>query len=248
MLHCGTQSRELFDHHLAVKPRDATVRTREGDSSDRGRCTLFLDEIGELSLAHQLRLLHFLQEQRTEPGSEGRTSRRDLRLIVSSCRDLAAEVAAHRFREDLFFRLGVITVHLPALRERPKDIVPLARRMIEGIGSRHGRPSVDLSPEVEAMLTRHPWPGNVRELHNAIEQALTVCGENLIAPQHLPDSVRRSLPGSLQGLPSLASLREVERAHTLRVIAESPTLEVAAATLGIDVTTLWRRRKRYQLD
>src|SRR5262249_4334931 len=150
--------------------------------------------------------------------------------------------------EDLFLRLGAIVFRLPALRTRPGDIVPLARRMLDAIVARGSRAPIRFSRDAEVLLMRYEWPGNIRELRNAIEQAATLCSGNLVTADHLSDRISSTPPGPLRDVRSSATLNEVERAHTLRVIRESPTLEIAAATLGIDVTTLWRRRKRYRLD
>lgn len=171
----------------------------------------------------------------------------DARIIAASNRDLPAEVEAHRFREDLFYRLNVIALSVPPLREHAEDILPLAERLLSAAAIRNHRSQLRFSPEAQAVITKYGWPGNVRELRNAVERAAVLSQSDLISPECLPDTLfqlRSPTPNS----PSSVSLEEIEREQIMRVLAESPTLQGAAEDLGIDVTTLWRKRKRYKLD
>jgi DNA-binding NtrC family response regulator len=172
----------------------------------------------------------------------------DVRIIAASSNDLVSEVATQRFREDLYYRLGVITLQVPALRDRPGDILPLATCMLAGAAARMHRPRLSLSPEALSALMRYRWPGNIFELGNAIERAVVLCQSDLVTPEYLPDALanEHSQPRSATALS--ARLDDIERDQIIRVMAASPTLGSAAHKLGINVVTLWRRRKRYGLD
>jgi DNA-binding NtrC family response regulator len=171
----------------------------------------------------------------------------DVRIIASSNRDLPAEVKAHRFSEDLFYSLSIVSLSVPPLCERPTDILPLAAAMLSAAAVRNGRGNLRLSPEAAAAMTLYRWPGNVRELQNAMEAAAVLCQGETIALAALPEAITRNMSDVIMP-PSTRSLEEMERQQILRVLAESATLEQAAATLGINVATLWRKRKRYNFD
>jgi NtrC-family two-component system response regulator AlgB len=171
----------------------------------------------------------------------------DARIIAASNRDLPGEVTAHRFREDLFYRLNVIALSVPPLREHAEDILPLAERLLSAAAIRNRRSQLRLSPEAQAVIANYGWPGNVRELRNAVERAAVLSQSDLISPECLPDTLFRQHPLAPSS-PSSASLEEIEREQIMRVLAESPTLQDAAENLGINVTTLWRKRKRYKLE
>jgi two-component system, NtrC family, response regulator AlgB len=249
VVNCTTLSEQLLESELFGHMRGAftgAVKDKPGrlEAADGG--TVFLDEIADLSPALQTKFLRFVQEQSFERVGGERTIKVDVRIIAASNRSLQSEVEAHHFREDLFYRLNVITLRVPSLRERAADVLPLARRMLSASALRNHRPQLHLSAEAAAAITRYRWPGNVRELRNTIERATVLSQGDEITVEHLPDSVlfdRASAATSTS-----ASLEEVEREHILRVLSESPRLEDAAATLGIDVSTLWRKRKRYKLD
>jgi NtrC-family two-component system response regulator AlgB len=252
VVNCTTLSEELLESELFGHVRGAftgAIKDKPGrlEAADGG--TVFLDEIADLSAALQTKFLRFVQEQTFERVGGDRTIRVDIRLIAASNRDLQAEVAARRFREDLFYRLNVITLSVPPLRERREDILPLAQWMLAAASVRNKRAPMQLAPETSAALRNYDWPGNVRELRNALERAAVLCRSDVIAPDDLPDSVFREIPapGSVSGAHA-PSLEEVEREHIKRVLAQSATLDEAAATLGINVTTLWRKRKRYGVD
>jgi NtrC-family two-component system response regulator AlgB len=208
--------------------------------------TVFLEDVSELSATLQLALVRFVQDRSLETPNGEMTI--DVRIIVATSRDLVSEVAAHRFREDLFYSLNIISSRLPALRERPADILPLARRMLAAAAFRHRRGDLHISDEAAAAMNCYRWPGNVRELRNAMEAAAVLCEGGTIMPAHLPEVVSRYAPGLTRPSPSGASLDEIERDQIVRVLANSRTLEDAAMTLGINVSTLWRKRKRYKLD
>ena len=178
-----------------------------------------------------------------------RTIKVDTRIIAATNRDLEAEVAARHFRDDLYYRLNVITLRVPPLRERREDILPLAEWMLKSASIRNRRSRMSLSPGAAAAITKYRWPGNVRDLRNSLERAAVLTRGEVIQPDDLPDSLFRDHPvETLAGIPHSASLEEVEREHISRVLSESATLDEAAATLGINATTLWRKRKRYGIE
>ncbi len=252
VVNCTTLSEELLESELFGHVRGAftgAIKDKPGrlEAADGG--TVFLDEIADLSAALQTKFLRFVQEQSFERVGGDRTIRVDIRIIAASNRDLRSEVAARRFREDLFYRLNVITLSVPPLRERREDILPLALWMLAAASVRNRRTPMQFAPEAAAALKSYKWPGNVRELRNALERAAVLCRSDVITPDDLPDSIFREVPESGPGgAGQTGSLEQVEREHIMRVLAQSATLDEAAATLGINVTTLWRKRKRYGTD
>jgi two-component system, NtrC family, response regulator AlgB len=251
IVNCTTLSEELLESELFGHMRGAftgAVKDKPGrlEAADGG--TVFLDEIADLSPRLQTKFLRFVQEQSFERVGGERTIKVDTRIVAASNRDLDAEVAAHRFREDLYYRLNVITLRVLALRERREDILALAEWMLNAAAVRNQRPRLKLSPGATAALMRYRWPGNLRELRNALERAAVLTRGSEIAPDDLPDALFRGVPESPGPAQHAASLEDVEREHIARVLAESTTLEEAAVTLGINVTTLWRKRKRYGIE
>ncbi len=252
VVNCTTLSEELLESELFGHVRGAftgAIKDKPGrlEAADGG--TVFLDEIADLSAALQTKFLRFVQEQSFERVGGDRTIRVDIRIIAASNRDLRAEVAARRFREDLFYRLNVITLSVPPLRERREDILPLAQWLLTAASVRNRRAPMQLAPEAAAALKSYQWPGNVRELRNALERAAVLCRSEVIALEDLPDLIFREVPaGTPHEAGQAASLEKIEREHIMRVLAQSATLDEAAATLGINVTTLWRKRKRYGTD
>ncbi|HSD86269.1 MAG TPA: sigma-54 dependent transcriptional regulator [Kofleriaceae bacterium] len=212
--------------------------------------TLFLDEIGDLSPDAQARLLRFLNDRSYERVGEARERHADVRLIAASNRNIEEEAKAGRFREDLLFRLNVVTLVLPPLRERSEDILPLARHYLARAATRQHRPAFELSDSALRAIAAHSWPGNLRELRNAVERAVILSPGPRI---EVDDLGIPSAPAPAAGQPAEValgadvSLEVLEREHIARIIARAPTLEAAARTLGIDASTLQRKRKRYGL-
>jgi len=208
--------------------------------------TLFLSGIDQLSPALQSELARFVLD-RTLMSAGGETTV-DVRIIAASDRDLVTQVRIRQFREDLFYGLNIVALRLPPLRERVADIAALAAGMLDAAAIRNGRSHLHLSPEAAAAITRYNWPGNVRELRNAMEAAAVLCEGETVHSANLPEAISKHASRTITPSSPKASLGEVERRHILRVLSESPTLKKAAAALGIDVTTLYRKRKRYNLD
>jgi two-component system, NtrC family, response regulator AlgB len=205
--------------------------------------TLFLDEIAEIAPPLQSKLLRFLQDKEFERVGDTKTRRADVRLIAATNRDLDDDVRQGRFRQDLLYRLNVIEIRVPALRERREDIVLLARGFLEFFGRTAGRGPYELAPEAEAALGSYRWPGNVRELRNTIERAVILSPSTRIGPEAFPWAAPPPTAAPAAGAD--CTLDELEREHIRRVLERTGTLEDAARVLGIDTSTLWRKRKRY---
>jgi NtrC-family two-component system response regulator AlgB len=246
-VNCPTLSEELLASELFGHAKGAftgAVRDQAGRVEAAEGGTLFLDEIGEISTGLQAKLLRFLQDRQFERVGENRTRRADVRLVAATNRDLARDVAEGRFREDLLFRLNVIEVFVPPLRERSQDTLRLARRFLEFFARAAGRAAPELAPEAEAAVLAYAWPGNVRELRNAMERAVILWPNQRLGVEALPDTVA----AHATHVPRLGgdhTLDEIEHEHIVRVLARSGTQEEAARILGIDASTLWRKRKRY---
>jgi len=235
---------ELFGH--AKGAFTGAVRDQPGkvEAADGG--TLFLDEIGEVPISLQAQLLRFLQEKQYERIGENRVRRADTRIVCATNRNLEEDVKNGRFREDLFFRVNVVEVMIPPLRERREDILSLARRFLEFFAKGLSRPIPEFSKPTEALLLSYSWPGNIRELRNVIERALIVCQNRIIEPQAFPEKI--GIPGKIT--PEIGmdlSLDELERAHIERIMSRVKNLEEAASILGIDSSTLWRKRKKFEI-
>jgi NtrC-family two-component system response regulator AlgB len=247
VVNCPTLSQELLASELFGHARGAftgAVRDQEGRVEAAEGGTVFLDEIGEISPTLQAKLLRFLQEKRFERVGETRTRTADVRVVAATNRDLDAEVKAGRFREDLLYRLNVIEIVVPPLRERTEDILPLARGFVEFFSRQGGRPPPELSPASEKLLVGYPWPGNVRELRNAIERALILARGQVLEPESFPERIAASA-SSTPVLGGAFTVDAIEREHVLRVMAHTATMEETARVLGIDASTLWRKRKKW---
>ena len=247
VVNCPTLSEELLASELFGHARGAftgAVRDQEGRVEAAEGGTVFLDEVGEISPGLQAKLLRFLQEKRFERVGENRTRSADVRIVAATNRDLEAAVKEGRFREDLLYRLNVVEVTVPPLRDRPEDILPLARRFIAFFARQARRVSPELSDAAARMLLAWPWPGNVRELRNAIERAVILSPGQRLEPENFPER----MAGHAAGIPTLGgdyTVDDVEREHILRVLARTSTQEEAARILGLDASTLWRKRKKY---
>jgi NtrC-family two-component system response regulator AlgB len=245
---CPTLSEELLASELFGHAKGAftgAVRDHVGRVETAQGSTLFLDEIGEITPGVQAKLLRFLQDKEFERVGEHKTRRVDVRVLVATNRDIEADVKAGRFREDLWYRLNVIEIHVPPLRERSEDILRLAHGFLAFFARAAGRAPLELSKAAEAALAAYPWPGNVRELRNAIERAVILWPAQVIEPHaFLAGTAVRTPAGPHLG--GDYSLSAIEHEHTLRVLARVPTLEEAARILGVDSSTLWRRRKKYE--
>jgi NtrC-family two-component system response regulator AlgB len=237
---------ELFGH---VRGAFAGAwRDRAGGLEAAEAGTAFLDEVAELSAELQAKLLRFLELRRFERVGGTETVTAVTRIIAATSRDLGEEVRGGRFREDLFYRLNVIGLRLPPLRERREDLPALTDHFLKTLAVRHDRATLALTSDARRAIEHYSWPGNVRELYNALERAVVLARGARVDAEDLPDRVLATPEGSRPSLSMHGSLAEVERVYVQRVLAECPTLEEAAARLGINATTLWRKRKRWGLD
>jgi NtrC-family two-component system response regulator AlgB len=248
-VHCPSLSAELLESELFGHARGAftgAVQDTVGKVAVAAGGTLFLDEIGELPPAVQPKLLRLLQEKRFERVGETQTRASDVRILAATNRDLQAALAAGKFREDLLYRLNVIEVGLPPLRERPRDLLPLADHLLRFFARQSGKPLAGFTDEARAALLRYPWPGNVRELRNAIERGVILTSGPLIGLADLPAQVG-SPPSRGVEVGGAVTLDQLEAEHIRRILTSTATMEEAAALLGIDPSTLYRKRKRYGL-
>lgn len=260
MLSSDLMSSTLFGHKKgsftgAISDAVGKVEVAEGG-------TLFLDEVADLSSDAQARLLRFLHDRRFERLGDTTERKADVRIIAATNRPLEDEVKAGRFREDLLFRLNVISLTVPALRERREDILDLAFRYLRFFERRQGRQNLSFSPRCRAAIVDYSWQGNLRELRNAVERAVILSPASILEREDLgieagpigpasegpsastSSSPARSTPPAIGGDFTIA---EVEREHIARVVSRSPSFEAAAQTLAIDPTTLQRKRRRYGL-
>jgi NtrC-family two-component system response regulator AlgB len=246
-VHCPSLSAELLESELfghVLGAFTGAVRDTIGKVAAAEGGTVFLDEIGDLPLPLQPKLLRLLQERCYERVGEARTRASDVRILAATNRDLAAEIAAGRFREDLFYRINVIEVTVPPLRERIADILPLAEHLLQFFARQNGKPIAGFSEPVREAIRSYPWPGNIRELRNAIERAVILASDSVIGPGGIPAQISRG-ERLAPIAPESMTLEQLEAEHIRRVLSVSETIEESAAKLGIDPSTLYRKRKKY---
>ena len=236
---------ELFGHRKgAFTGADAD---REGLFASAGGGTLFLDEVGETSPSMQVSLLRALQDRVVRPLGSTVEVEVDVRILAATNRDLDRLVEEGAFREDLYYRLRVVTMEIPPLRERPEDILVLAQQLISRTCNAHSCGPCSLSSEVLDRLQAYPWPGNVRELDNAIERAVILAeGQPRIEVSDLPPEIRSSFPPRNHQTDGILTLEEMERRHILATLDRlDGHRKRTAQALGIGENTLWRKLKRY---
>jgi NtrC-family two-component system response regulator AlgB len=278
VVNCATLSENLLESELFGHVRGSftgAVKDKAGRLQLADSGTVFLDEIGEISPALQTKLLRFLQEREFERVGDTKTIRVDVRIVAATNKDLEREVQEGRFREDLYFRLNVIDLHMPSLRQRPEDIPALAEGLLQRAFAAANRLYRPLSEEARRAINAYPWPGNIRELKNALERAAILCSTDQVTMDDLPDRIAEkttektadrtsagtisagSSPSAMSsGAPSPhadlsaaeVSLEDLERRHIESVLNSAETLEEAASVLGINLSTLWRKRRRYGLE
>lgn len=248
---------ELFGHERGAFT--GAVECKLGRFELGGNGTIVLDEVAALSPAAQGKLLRVLQERTFERLGGTETLRIEARIIALTNVDLPAAVAAGQFREDLFFRMNVLTLTVPRLRERRADILPIAEHLLTTLRSVHGRPAAQLSEASRRMLVAYAWPGNVRELRNALERALifshrldrteaSSCATDILEPKDFPESVHAAAAGAASPISGLRSLGEVER-EVIAATLEATRYHISqsAGILGISRKTLLEKRKKYGL-
>jgi Nif-specific regulatory protein len=238
---------ELFGHERGSFTGAIAQKKGKFELADQG--TVFLDEIGEMTPGLQAKVLRVLQQREFERVGGTRTIALDVRVLAATNRDLAAEAARGAFREDLFHRLNVVSLRLPALRERTEDILPLARHFLKETSARCGRKVTEFSGEAANLLLSYPWPGNVRELQNAIERAVVLGDSPRIEPADLPENLLKPRPGSPAALPGLSgSLNGAKREAILRAWTQTGgDYRAAASLLGLHPNSLLRLIRKLAL-
>jgi len=246
---CASLPPELVESELFGHERGAftgAVETKRGRLEAAGRGTLVLDEVAALSPGVQAKFLRVLEERRFEHLGGTEPLHMEARVIALTNANLERAVAEQRFREDLFFRLNVLTLEVPALRRRPGDILPLCAHLLARFGPLHGRPEARLDAQAQAALLAYNWPGNVRELKNTLERALIFAQHDVLGVADLPESICAARPGgNAAGLRSLEEMEKDAIAATLE--ATHYKITRAAEILGISRKTLLEKRKRYGL-
>ncbi len=235
---------ELFGHDKGAFTGAVAAKPGLFETANQG--TIFLDEIGEIGPALQVKLLRVIQEQEVRHVGGTASIKVDVRIIAATNRNLAQMVKDGKFREDLFYRLNVVRVVLPPLRERREDIPMLAHHFLQKVSAANNQPVRGFVPETMALLERYHWPGNVRELENIIERTVSLAPGPLIMPDDLPETVRQADAALPRGDEGLLSLDEMEKRHLARVLRETGGNKVRAAKiLGIDRRTLYRMAERF---
>lgn len=240
---------ELFGHKKgaftgAIKDKDGLFKVASGG-------TFFLDEVGDTSLALQVKLLRVLEDRRITPVGDTKTIEVDVRLIAATNADLEEDVRANRFRADLFYRLNVIPIHIPPLRERQEDIPILVEFFVEHYCRKGNSPPRPISKAAMDILLGYGWPGNVRELENVIERAILLKRSGKLEPSDLPERVSKQVESSIvaEVQPANPTLESIEKAYIHYIMSQTDGKKTEAARiLGIDTSTLYRKIQRYDID
>ncbi|MDY7561645.1 sigma-54 dependent transcriptional regulator [Pseudomonas sp. 10B1] len=253
----GLLESEMFGHRKGAFTGAVADRVGRFMQADKG--TLFLDEVGDMPLALQAKILRALQERVIEPVGDSRERKVDVRVIAATNKNLLEAVANKEFREDLYYRLNVFPIPLPALRERPEDIAPLALHFAHVLGATAGKRITGFSAEALQAMANYPWPGNIRELQNCVERATIVASSNTIEESDLPaylfgsrpiDNGISQFPADGVGIPEdlEAALANVEKSYILAALQETNGVQAAAAQLiGISERSLWYRLKKLEI-
>jgi two-component system response regulator HydG len=243
-LHCAALAETILESELFGHEKGSftgAVGRREGRFKQADGGTLFLDEIGEISPSIQVKLLRFLQERAYERVGGNETQKVDVRIIAATNRDLAGEVAAGKFREDLFYRLNVVNIEMPPLRARPSDLLPLANHFLGRFARENGKQIEGFSDDAIERITTYRWPGNIRELENVIERAVVMCDGPKLSAKHLPAGVGAAPRGAVR-IPG-STLAEIER-HSILTTLEACGGRTSAAAQMLDISV---RKIQYKL-
>jgi len=256
-VNCGAIPENLLESELFGHTRGAftdAIRNKEGLFEEADGGTLFLDEIGELPLGLQVKLLRVLQEDEIRRVGENRPRKVDVRILAATIRDLGEEVKLGRFREDLFYRLNVMAVRIPPLRERPEDIPVLVEHFLARCNAKLGTSVRGVEPQAMKLLVDYAWPGNVRELENLMERAVILCEGSTVTPELLTDRVRAAPPAPAAALPAgqisiKKTVRAIEEELIRRALSETRGNRTRAARLlEISHRTLLYKLKDYRID
>ena len=251
-LHCAALAETLLESELFGHERGAftgAVARRDGRFQLADGGTLFLDEIGEISPAIQVKLLRFLQERELERVGGTQTIKVDVRVIAATNRDLTEEVKSGRFREDLYYRLNVVSIDMPSLRARPSDIPLLVTHFLRKYAEENGKAIGGFSPAAHEVLTSYEWPGNVRELENAVERAVVLTRGDLVDVDHLPAAITARAAAAGPGAPQIpgATLADIEKYVILKTLESTGgSTSKAAKVLGISVRKIQYKLQEYK--
>lgn len=249
-VNCATISTNLIENELFGHARGAFTgadQPRAGYVEAAKNGSLFVDEVGDLGKETQGKFLRLLEDREYVRVGDTEARHSDVRIIAATHRDLKASVVEGSFRDDLFYRLNVVTLRLPALRQRRDDIPSFVSSFLKPVAqSSRGKP-LTVAPEAMAALVAYDWPGNIRELSNVLERATLLANGDLLTPDLLPEEVRASARSFVPRQDDDESLEAAERRHIAAVVARHPTLDTAAKALGIDPSTLYRKRERFGL-
>jgi transcriptional regulator with GAF, ATPase, and Fis domain len=260
-INCAALPEQLLESELFGHEKGAftgAVAAKAGRIEQAGGGTLFLDEIAEMSPLVQAKLLRVLEQREFQRVGGTRLLKADVRVIAATNRDLAAAIAKNAFREDLFYRLNVFQIHIPPLRERPEDILPLAETFLEELGRSMGRPAAGISRDAREWMVTYGWPGNVRELRNAIERAILLCDGGLITREHLPSVPLATMPtpqaaGDARNVVPFPShgfkLEVMERKMVEKALGQAQGNKAKAARLlGVTRSQLYSRLEKYGIN
>lgn len=253
-VNCGALAESLLESELFGHLKGAftgATHDKKGLFEEADGGTLFLDEIGDVSAALQIKLLRVLQEGEMKPVGSNETRRVDVRLIAATHRDLSSLVDQEKFREDLYYRLKVIEISIPPLRERREDIPQLVEVFLVRYAEKNRKQISHVSDEAMKSLMEYSWPGNVRELEHSIERAVALTKTSVLYPEDLPREIRQvaAAPSGTTAGAAANSLEDIEKLHILKVLQENGyNKSKAADALGIDRATLYRKASRYGID
>jgi two-component system response regulator AtoC len=256
-VNCGGIPENLLESEMFGYKKGAFTgadNDKPGLFAEAEKGTIFLDEIGELPLSLQVKLLRVLQEDEIRPIGDSKTRKIDVRVIAATAKDLNKEIEKGTFREDLFYRLNVMQLHLPPLRERTEDIPALCQIFIERFRQELNKHVTSISPAAMAMMMKHPWPGNVRELENIIQRAVVLADNDTVIPENLPESIGSvSGNGRFDGLISGFSLKEAQRMIEKKLIRKAlnetgGNRTQASKLLEISHPSLLSKMKNYKIE
>jgi PAS domain S-box-containing protein len=255
IINCGTLPIQLFESELFGYVKGAFTdakKNKEGKIALADKGTVFFDEIGDLPMSTQVKLLRLLQQREYEPVGSAAPRKADIRIIAATNRDLKELVAQGKFRDDLYFRLAVVKIELPPLEERREDIPYLVDHFIKKFNARRGKKIMSISPDVMDILLRYDFPGNIRELENIIEYGFVVCKGSIIQKEHLPSELFRPSkepsPDPASGRDMVGKAIDEQSRIKSALLKHKGKIAEAAEELGIHRTTLWRKIKRHNIN
>ena len=246
-INCSAIPENLLETELFGHVRGAftgAVATKKGILEEAEGGTVFLDEIGDMSLSLQSKLLRVIEDQVIRPVGSTKGTKVDIRFVTATNRDLTSDVKEGLFREDLYYRINVISIHIPPLRERKGDIGLLVRHYLAKYAQEVGKPVKDILPEALEVMTNYSWPGNVRELQNVVERAILISDGDLITSEHLPVSMRREEQFESQVFDHKLSIEDYTKAFIQKYQGQYNELNLSKM-LGITRKSLWEKRKKW---